>query len=379
MAAKMSVQTETQHRPTRVVFVAGDASPQGHDARTKASLAAWLARLLGLQYGGSVEKSAGRLTSTAYAVPCDTLTCAEAQRLGINGPHRLFGGVAPQPFVTTKLITHPLPTPAARSPEGWVPQFAPRVAHVVLEGVSAFDPADARRACSQLLAGGTVRLKDAAGVGGSGQAVVANLEQFDGLLASEDFAQAARSGLVLERNLRSAQTISVGQVHVDGWLLSYHGQQRLTRNSFGKEVYGGSTLHFVCGDFDALLADDLPANRRLAIEQARTYHDAAFASFSGLMASRSNYDVVQGTDDLGVWRSGVLEQSWRIGGASGAEIAAMQLFRARPSLRWVRASTHEVHAAAAEPPSGAELHYDGPDAHGGRLLKYTTVDGHGDD
>jgi hypothetical protein len=47
-------------------------------------------------------------------------------------------------------------------------------------------------------------------------------------------------------------------------------------------------------------------------------------------------------------------------------------------LRWVQASTHEIHDALATPPDGAQLHFDGSDAHGGRLLKYTTVDAHGD-
>jgi len=375
----MSAQPEPQPRRGRVVFVPGDASPQGHDAITKASLAVSLARLMGMQYGGSVELSACSAGPKDYVVPCETLSCAQAQCLGIGDADRLFGGVVPEPFVATKTITHPLLAPGARAPAGWLPDFAARVAPVVLEGCSTFDPADARRACRQLLAGGTVRLKDAAGVGGSGQAVVTSLAQFDDLLAGGDFADAWRSGVVLERNLQRVQTVSVGQVRVEGWLLSYHGQQRLTRNLFGKEVYGGSTLHFVCGDFDALLHADLPAERRLAIEQARTYHRAALACFDGLMASRSNYDVAQGVDDLGVWRSGVLEQSWRIGGASGAEIAALHLFRERPTLRWVQASTHEVRGDDARLPPGAELHYEGPDGHGGRLLKYSTVDGHGDD
>ena len=48
-----------------------------------------------------------------------------------------------------------------------------------------------------------------------------------------------------------------------------------------------------------------------AIDQARGYHTAALASFRGMFASRCNYDVVQGIDDRGQWRSGVLEQSWR--------------------------------------------------------------------
>jgi Protein of unknown function (DUF3182) len=168
-------------------------------------------------------------------------------------------------------------------------------------------------------------------------------------------------------------------VNVAGWQLSYHGRQRLTRNPRGKEVYGGSSLHLVRGDFDALLRLELPDALRTAIEQALVYHRAALATFSGMFASRCNYDVVQGLDDAGVWRSGVLEQSWRIGGASGAEIAALHAFRDHPGLRWVDASTHEVHADGVSLPQGAQVHFDGHDAQAGRLIKYAFVEACGDD
>ena len=52
-------------------------------------------------------------------------------------------------------------------------------------------------------------------------------------------------------------------------------------------------------------------------------------------------------DAVGRRRSGVLEQSWRAGGASGAEIAALEAFRADPSLPSVRAITREVYGRRA--------------------------------
>lgn len=374
----MTAQPRVKPRPQCVVFETGDAAPGGHDALTKASVAAALARLLGVELIASEASSRARARASGYVVPCETLTAAQARRLGIRSADDLFGGVAPKPFVATKSITHSLVTPDAHAPTGWRPVFAALVAPVVLEGYSTFSPDDARGACTRLLQGGSVRLKDAGGVGGGGQAVATDSAQFEALLASGDFADPWRHGLVLERNLHQVQTVSVGQVRVDGWLLSYHGQQRLTRNRQGKEVYGGSTLHLVRGDFDTLLLTDLPAARRLAIEQAQRYHRAAFASYAGLFASRSNYDVAQGVDEHGAWRSGVLEQSWRIGGASGAEVAALALFRDNPQLGWVQASTHEIHADEATLPAGAQLHYDGDDAHGQRLIKFTTVDAYGD-
>ena len=43
-------------------------------------------------------------------------------------------------------------------------------------------------------------------------------------------------------------------------------------------------------------------------------------------ASRRNYDVVAGLDARGQRRCGVLEQSWRVGGASPAELVALAAF-----------------------------------------------------
>jgi hypothetical protein len=126
----------------------------------------------------------------------------------------------------------------------------------------------------------------------------------------------------------------------------------------------------VPGDFDALLALTLPENIRLAIAQARAYDDAAAQCFEGLFASRRNYDVAQGIDAAGDHRSGVLEQSWRPGGASGAEIGALEAFRADPSLSAVRAMSREVYGAVPALPPNATVYFSGDDPHVGPLTKY---------
>ena len=150
-------------------------------------------------------------------------------------------------------------------------------------------------------------------------------------LPAIDPDQLANAGLVLEENLTAVTTYSVGQVRVADLTATYYGSQRLTTDNGGDEVYGGSDLVVVRGDFDALVQLPLPESIRVAVEQARTY-DAATSVFPGMFASRRNYDVAQGVDARGQWRSGVLEQSWRIGGATGAEIAALEAFRADPAL-----------------------------------------------
>jgi hypothetical protein len=154
---------------------------------------------------------------------------------------------------------------------------------------------------------------------------------------------------------------------------SYHGTQRLTPDNHGEQVYGGSDLRVARGDFEALLRLDLTTEARLAVAQAQTYDAATMAEFPDFFASRRNYDVAQGRDARGCRRSGVLEQSWRIGGASGAEIAALEAFRADPGLWSVRASTVELYGEGHTPPPWATVYFQGTDAKVGPITKYALV------
>ena len=75
----------------------------------------------------------------------------------------------------------------------------------------------------------------------------------------------------------------------------------------------------------------------------------------------------------------MLEQSWRIGGASGAEVAALEAFRDDPALQTVRASTTEVlrrrRPAARRAP---RVYFAGVDEHLGPITKYAEVHRDGD-
>jgi len=96
-----------------------------------------------------------------------------------------------------------------------------------------------------------------------------------------------------------------------------------------------------------------------------------------MFASRCNYDIAQGVDQEGRWYSGVLEQSWRMGGASGAEVAALEAFRNDPSLSVVRASTTEVYGESPTLPSGATVYFQGVDGKVGQLTKYARLEEYG--
>jgi hypothetical protein len=348
----------------------------GHESASQSRLAAKLAALLGHEFAGEHEQ--GRdYGMQPYVVPRATIDDAqELRRLGIRDEGDLFGGVVPYPFVASKLITHPLPHAVATAPQGWSRDFGARVRDVVLPGYSAFSMQDALAAGRALLCGGAVRIKDPGGIGGIGQSVARNEEELRQQLVEIGERRLREEGVVLERNLDDVITRSVGQVRLGPHLVTYCGVQHLTKNNAGREVYGGSDLLVANGDFEALLALEHDDAVRSSIAQASVYHRAALDCFPGLMASRANYDVAEGEDESGRRLSGVLEQSWRIGGATGAELAAIEAFQADPSLRSVRASTREIYGEAVNIPPHATVYFHGNDRFVGPITKYTIADTH---
>lgn len=348
--------------------------PRCHERATREVIAQKVACLKGCQYAGDYD-AATRYEGAVYFVPRDTVVGSDAAKaLGIRGEHNLFGGVVPLPFVATKSITHPLVDAGACEPPGWSRTFPRAVRAAVLPGVSAFSAQDACRGGRRLLEQGPVRVKPALGVGGRGQTLVEDTGALDAAIAALDAAELACYGVALERHLTDVTTYSVGQVRIGGSVATYFGTQKLTQDNSGASVYGGSDLTVARGDFDALLALDIDDGARRAIAQARVYDAAAEHCFDRFVASRRNYDIVRGRGPRGEIMSGVLEQSWRIGGASSAEIAALEAFSADPALSAVRAECSEVYGeGAAPPPCGATVYFRGSDPMVGYITKYTTL------
>jgi len=355
------------------VVVHSNAEGTGHDLQTSLALARWLAEILGWSFGDIWQQ--GKVfgpPQALYFVPTQTLIGEQLSELGIKGGDELLGGYVQYAFIATKAISHPLLAQARTQPLGWNPQFCERVRDVVLPGVTVFDVDDAREAGLAGLRRGALRVKQVEACGGEGQAVLHDTDDLEQWLRSVD-PQTWGKGVVLEENLRQTVTHSVGQTLIDGLLMTYHGQQAQIENARGESVYGGSDLLLVRGDYIELLARELEPDVRRAIEYARTFDTAAALSFPGFFASRRNYDVVQGLGNDGELKVGVLEQSWRVGGATGAELAALHAFRQRPQTNAVRASTHETHVEQALPDGAREL-YRGPDNHGDFLLKYARIE-----
>ena len=346
-----------------------------HERATREGIARRIAALKNFDYAGEYDP-ARRYSGKVYLVPsCTLVGLAAAETLGVRDEHDLFGGVVPWAFAATKAITHPLVSPDAAAPAGWSPEFGSRVQDAVLAGFSAFSRADAREGGRRLLGRGPVRVKAVQATGGRGQVVVADAAALDAVIEAADPATVSEHGLVLEEHLAAVTTYSVGQVRVADLVASYYGTQRLTPDNSGEEVYGGSELSVARGGFEALAGLDLSAEAQLAVAQARVYDEAAMDCFTGMFASRRNYDVVWGLDGAGRPRCGVLEQSWRMGGASGAEIAALEAFRVEPGLRAVRASTVEIYGGAAPPPN-ATVYFQGVDERDGPMTKYAFAEPH---
>jgi hypothetical protein len=342
-----------------------------HEKLTLSTVAEAIARLKNWSFGG-LYSTAHRYQDELYFVPSDTLISDEALELGISAADRIFGGVVPYPFVKTKAITHQLVGEDADRPDGWSVDFAETVRGSVLPGFTAFSAADARLAAGRLLTHGAIRLKDPLHSGGSGQTLITTAGALDEFLEQYPAEEIAIRGLVLETDLRRPVTLSVGQVAIGDLMIAYHGTQRTVFNNKGQPVYGGSHINCTRGGWQAL--DELPMREevRLAVTQARSYDQAA-SVYSGFLASRRNYDVGQGLDSEGRWRSGVFEASWRSGGASTAELAALTEFARDPALQVIEASAVKEFGTAREPPRGSVIHFHGDDPEDGPILRYTTI------
>lgn len=342
----------------------------------RASLLGFVSRVAALRqaHDAGVFEATQRYEPPVYLVPNCTLTGEQAATLGIRSDTDFFGGVVPHAFVATKAISHPLAGPGARTLPGWNERLGEQLGDAVLAGVSAFDLADAEAAGLRLLADGPVRVKPVRATGGTGQRVARDAAELRAALAAQERDEVEDHGLVIEENLSEVSTLSVGQVRVAGMVATYHGEQRLTLNNRGEEVFGGSDLTVVRGGFEALLAQPLDEPVRQAIEQARRYDAAVRACYPGFFASRCNYDVVLGRDAQGRSRCGVLEQSWRVGGATGCELAALEVMQREPATQRVRARCFELFGDSPEPPQGAAVYWRGEDPRAGRLTKYTVVE-----
>lgn len=344
-----------------------------HEAQTGRWIGERVAQVLGYRYEG-VHPQACTDGEPRYFIPDSTLLLEEANGFGITQPAQLLGGVVPHRFVATKSITHPLVENAHHVPDGWAHALGDTLSEITLPGFTAFDRSDAERAGLRLLEQGfTVRIKPGSGIGGLGQAVAGGRKALIEALSHLDEAGVRQAGVVLELNLKPVKTYSVGQLDVGPHRIAYFGMQRLTRNHHDQAVYGGSTLACIRGGMADLMAIASDEAERRVLQCAIAYDDAVSRAYPAFFASRRNYDVALGVDPSGMPRTGVLEQSWRIGGATPAEVLALQALHGDDRLQRVNASTHEVYGLV-DAPMGALVSFQGNDPRAGEMTKYAMLD-----
>ena len=355
--------------PEQVLAYAVRSSPEdGHERATHEWIAREVAELFDVAYGGMADRQRQATRATTYYVPDDTLCSDAAAALGIDGACDLLGGVVPLPFLATKVVVHPLVAADAAHPPGWSQSLALALRSCTLPGLSAFCTEDAMRAHARLADGGRTRLKLPTGIGGRGQWLLESASDLARHLAALPDNYLATHGVVLERHLERVVTYSVGETECAGMRIAYHGTQALTEDREGREVYGGSDLRVQRGGLDELAASRLPPRAGVAVRAARDFDRAIRQAYPDLRVSRRNYDVACGVDAQGQAFCGVLEQSWRIGGATPAELAALRAFQREPALTRLHACTRELHGRPA--PAGAEVYYAGDDPRLGPLVKY---------
>lgn len=339
-----------------------------HDQLSREMLVTRLAALLRVPLLGSVADPED-VGPDVLLVPRDTLIeemMTSKTRLSVG---TLLGGLVPYRFTATKAITHGLIGRQATCPVGWSTSMADRLGDAALDGYTAFTAADAIEAGRRLLRNGPARVKEVCARASLGQTVVETDAQLVSVIEGQDPGQLADFGIVVEENLVEAETYSVGSLSVAGLEISYVGDQRETIDHKGRAVYGGSTLRSVRGGLDRLTHLGLTAEAIEAIRCAAVFDDAARRAYPSMVLTRRNYDVLAGLDARGRRRVGVLEQSWRVGGATGAEIAALEAIARFPDLTTVTTSTVEVYGIA-ETPTDAVIYFKGTDPVVGPMTKY---------
>ncbi len=359
----------SRSRPTRVIAVPGTtAARPGHERATLGWIAAQVARILELPFDGFADALPSP-QDDAFLVPQETLDAGAAARWGVVEASDLLGGVVPAAFVATKLITHGLVAADAAAPAGWNAALGAQLQAVTVPGFSVFAGGDLLRAAATLLASArAVRIKLADGIGGGGQFVVCDLDACRhrlGLLTPADLD----AGVVVEADVAQPATYSVGTLRLGGRSIAYVGTQGLGRDRLGRPVYGGSTLSVVRGGLPELLEVVHQPRLRRTVDMAIAYDRCAQAAYPQLVCSRRNYDVLWGRDAQGRPQGGVLEQSWRVGGATPAELAAFDLLDREPGITRVLASTVERHGPV-QVPAQAEVYCVLDDPRCGLITKF---------
>lgn len=262
-----------------------------------------------------------------------------------------------------------------KPPPAWNRPFAATTEDTGLPGFTVFSEQDAHHALERLLDEGHVaRGKRAAAAGGNDQFLLETPNDLKRVWDRVSTDELQKLGLVVEANMRPGfNVIAAGQTLLNGIQVSFAGSVRELPAQADQRYFGGTDVVLTRGGFDSLTPYFRNDNETLnAIQKIAGFHNNA-RQHLGLIASRSAYTVLSGTAHNDKNYSGVLEQSWRIGGSSGPEILAIQAFQDDPSLQAVNGVSRNLLGADATAPPNARVHYRGDDSFYGPVTVYSCI------
>jgi len=354
--------------PARKIRVVCQPSDSHHNVASVEALAARLCSLTGRQLLPTLQSFDEN--NETFFVPTFALVRQNGHpEISIQN---FYGGIVHHGFMTTKLVTHPHWHDDDNLPEGWARSFAACLQDCVLSGFSVFSHRHALEAAGALLKKHKIRFKNPYASGGKDQTVIETVRSLDGFLETVSDSDIA-NGLVVEEDVENSSTYSVGQVQIENHIGSYLGRQYTSHDKDGSVAYAGSRLHMVRGGWDTLLNQlQSPVAHRI-VENARRYDEAA-RQHLGLVASRRNYDVLVGPITENGVRCGVLEQSWRVGGASPAEVLAIEKLTQDETVIAVQAMVRETQDQKPAFKEKDFIVYAGDDDFGRPLHKYARIE-----
>lgn len=302
----------------------------------------------------------------------------------IESEKDFFGGIVPRAYQSTKAIMHPLVNREAACPLGWTHEFPQELVHLdlVLPGFTVFNIEDLRTAFKHLYDKGIhqIRLKDPLAYLGMNQFVVTSfqeLEQFisDKIVNNEKLQQ---YGLVVEENLcpEDLKIYSVSFVTVGSHQVQCIGVQRFSQGLYsGTDFVIMQTGKHILSESLAQVGIFNNEDAQKIIDKALLFRALLNKHIPEIKTARFNLDIVSGiasiysngTYEL-VKRFALLEQSFRVGGASAAEIWGLEYLLGHPSVDAVCASTYYRYGDEAyQTVSGEENLYCGVDSRLGAI------------
>ncbi len=304
------------------------------------ALAQYLASITGRIFAGEIF-SPRRLGSGDYLLPHKPISLEEGRQFGIINPDQIFGAVI-EPIYAEKSIFHKTVPNAKFVPSKFPHEFATFLNDkgIVLIGYTAFSIEDVEKAYDLITdAGYAVRVKHPLGSSSTKQFRAKSKKQVLDFVRSEEVATLRKFGMILEVNLLNpndkradVEGFSGGWTQLEGNIYSYLGRQMFAETGT-TDRYIGTRLQMVRGSVDNLgeVADSLVYQ-----DVYRQLEKVAEATklLPYLIGSRMNFDFIygvrEGIDGIILDESPsvyVVEQSFRVGGASGAELVGIEYLK----------------------------------------------------